>query len=295
MTDNRARQRTGLLWLVGCYFFWGFQPLYWAIDAQADTAFLLASRILWAAVCCLGILAAQGKLGQLAAVFTTRELRRREIPAAALLLADWSVYLFAVRDGKIMECSLGYYIMPLIMFALGAVVYRERVTWKHVGILVFVVVGIALSFGGFGGFPWVTVLLALCFAVYSAIKKGLDIDSVVSTSAEIVMMTPLAVAYILVFCRGENGLAGLTVGRQLFLIGGGLVTGLPMVFFALGVRRLPLTLTGVMQYLSPSLGLVCSLLLGESMTGMKLLSFGFIWLGLGLYLLEVFRADRAAA
>ena len=293
--NTKYNYKRGMLAMAACYLFWGFQPLYWALDDGVDTTFLLATRILWAAVVCLVILGIQGKLGQLAEAFRSREVRRREIPASLLLLADWSIYLFAIRAGQIQQCSLGYYIMPLVMFALGAVIYRENVTWKHLAILALVVIGICLSVQGFGGFPWVTAALAVCFAVYSAVKKSLSIDSIVSTTMEILLMTPLALLYILLFGRGAGGLADLTLVRQLFLIGGGLVTGLPMVFFSLGVRHLPLTMSGMCQYLSPTLGLICSRILGESLTAEKLLSFAFVWLGVLLYLWMAFHEIRAEA
>lgn len=283
MSAIQPNRRKGLAAMAACYFIWGFQPLYFALDSGIDTTFLLVCRILWAAVCCLIILAVQGKLGQLARVFKSPQTLRIEIPAAVLLLADWGIYLFAVRCGRIMECAMGYYIMPLVMCALGAVVYREKIYRTHVIALVFIVTGIILSAGGFGGFPYVTVLLSLCFAVYSALKKNLSIDSVVSTTAEILILVPVCIIYICFFGHGEDALAGMDFYRQLFVIGSGIITGLPLVFFAIGLRHLPLSLTGILQYVSPSLGLVCSLILGESFSAKKLISFFFIWVGVIIY------------
>lgn len=294
LANPQYNYKKGLGAMAVCYLIWGFQSLYWALDSGMDTSFLLACRIIWASVCCLVILAIQGKLKALADIFKDKKVLMREIPASLLLFADWAIYLFAVRQGKIMECSMGYYIMPLVMFTFGAVVFKEKITWKHIVILAIVIVGIIISANGFGGFPYVTILLSLCFAVYSALKKSLTIDSIAGTTAEILMMAPLALIYILVFCRNDSGLLGLTFARQLFLIGSGIVTGLPMVFFAIGVRYLPLTLTGMLQYVSPTLGLVCSLILGESLSTVKLISFGFIWLGMLLYILVEFKGNKAS-
>lgn len=198
--------RKGLPAMGVCFLFWGFQPLYWFmctnLCGQIDTFFLMACRIIWAAVCCLCILKVQGKLPQLWAVFRDRQVLKREIPASVLLFGDWLVYLWAVQNGRVLECSLGYYIQPLVVFALGAVIFKEKMSWRHFIIIAIVVVGIVLSTSGFGGVPYVTIALALMFAVYAAIKKSLTIDSIVSTSAEILMMVPVALLFVLLFRMG---------------------------------------------------------------------------------------------
>ena len=284
--------KKGIPTLLLCFFIWGFQPLYWYICGEWDTYFLLACRIIWAAVCCLCILWAQGKLPQLQAVFRDKNILKREIPASVFLLADWGVYLWAVQNGRVLECSLGYYIQPIVVFILGAVIFREKVSWRHIGILAVVVVGIALSTDGFDGIPYVTILLAVCFAIYAAIKRSLRIDSVVSTSAEIVMMVPLALLFILFFRMGDTGMGSITPLRQLMLLGAGVVTAMPMVLYSVGVKYLPLMTAGFCQYLSPTLAIVCGMVMGEYLTAEKLRSFYFIWAGVLLYCLNTVYEER---
>lgn len=287
--------KKGIPTLLLCFFIWGFQPLYWYICGEWDTYFLLACRIIWAAVCCLCILWAQGKLPQLLAVFRDKNILKREIPASIFLLADWGVYLWAVQNGRVLECSLGYYIQPIVVFILGAVIFREKVSWRHIVILAVVVVGIALSTDGFNGIPYVTILLAVCFAIYAAIKRSLRIDSVVSTSAEIVMMVPLALLFILFFRMGDTGMASITPLRQLMLLGAGVVTAMPMVLYSVGVKHLPLMTAGFCQYLSPTLAIVCGMIMGEYLTAEKLRSFYFIWAGVLLYCLNTVYEERKKA
>lgn len=284
--------KKGIPTLLLCFFIWGFQPLYWYICGEWDTYFLLACRIIWAAVCCLCILWAQGKLPQLLAVFRDKNILKREIPASVFLLADWGVYLWAVQNGRVLECSLGYYIQPIVVFILGAVIFREKVSWRHIVILAVVVVGIVLSTDGFNGIPYVTILLAVCFAIYAAIKRSLRIDSVVSTSAEIVMMVPLALLFILFFRMGDTGMASITPLRQLMLLGAGVVTAMPMVLYSVGVKYLPLMTAGFCQYLSPTLAIVCGMIMGEYLTAEKLRSFYFIWAGVFLYCLNTVYEER---
>lgn len=287
--------KKGIPTLLLCFFIWGFQPLYWYICGEWDTYFLLACRIIWAAVCCLCILWAQGKLPQLLAVFRDKNILKREIPASVFLLADWGVYLWAVQNGRVLECSLGYYIQPIVVFILGAVIFREKVSWRHIVILAVVVVGIVLSTDGFNGIPYVTILLAVCFAIYAAIKRSLRIDSVVSTSAEIVMMVPLALLFILFFRMGDTGMASITPLRQLMLLGAGVVTAMPMVLYSVGVKYLPLMTAGFCQYLSPTLAIVCGMIMGEYLTAEKLRSFYFIWAGVLLYCLNTVYEERKRA
>lgn len=284
--------KKGIPTLLLCFFIWGFQPLYWYICGEWDTYFLLACRIIWAAVCCLCILWAQGKLPQLLAVFRDKDILKREIPASVFLLADWGVYLWAVQNGRVLECSLGYYIQPIVVFILGAVIFREKVSWRHIVILAVVVVGIVLSTDGFNGIPYVTILLAVCFAIYAAIKRSLRIDSVVSTSAEIVMMVPLALLFILFFRMGDTGMASITPLRQMMLLGAGVVTAMPMVLYSVGVKYLPLMTAGFCQYLSPTLAIVCGMIMGEYLTAEKLRSFYFIWAGVFLYCLNTVYEER---
>ena len=287
--------KKGIPTLLLCFFIWGFQPLYWYICGEWDTYFLLACRIIWAAVCCLCILWAQGKLPQLLAVFRDKNILKREIPASVFLPADWGVYLWAVQNGRVLECSLGYYIQPIVVFILGAVIFREKVSWRHIVILAVVVVGIVLSTDGFNGIPYVTILLAVCFAIYAAIKRSLRIDSVVSTSAEIVMMVPLALLFILFFRMGDTGMASITPLRQLMLLGAGVVTAMPMVLYSVGVKYLPLMTAGFCQYLSPTLAIVCGMIMGEYLTAEKLRSFYFIWAGVLLYCLNTVYEERKKA
>lgn len=287
--------KKGIPTLLLCFFIWGFQPLYWYICGEWDTYFLLACRIIWAAVCCLCILWAQGKLPQLLEVFRDKNILKREIPASIFLLADWGVYLWAVQNGRVLECSLGYYIQPIVVFILGAVIFREKVSWRHIVILAVVVVGIVLSTDGFNGIPYVTILLAVCFAIYAAIKRSLRIDSVVSTSAEIVMMVPLALIFILFFRMGDTGMASITPLRQLMLLGAGVVTAMPMVLYSVGVKYLPLMTAGFCQYLSPTLAIVCGMIMGEYLTAEKLRSFYFIWAGVLLYCLNTVYEERKKA
>ncbi len=281
---NRSRAaKTGFLCILVCYCLWGLQPLYWNLDHTFDSMFLMASRAVAAGLFCLLLLAAQGKLGQLKAVFADPKLMAREIPAALFLFGDWFVFIWAVQHRQVLESSVGYYIQPLVVFTFGALLFRERCRPYHLAALAFMVAGIAVSALALGTLPWVTVSLALMFAFYAAIKKSLSIDSVVSTSCEILLMAPFLLAYVLIFRRGAGGLAELNLARTAFLLGGGVITGLPMLLYSVGVKQLKLMTASIGQYVSPTLGLLCSVILHEEITRGKLVSLAFIWAGILIY------------
>ena len=281
---NRSRTvRAGFLSIVACYCLWGLQPLYWNLDHTFDSMFLMATRAVAAGLFCLILLAAQGKLGQLKAAFCDPKILAREIPAALFLFGDWFVFIWAVQHRQELECSVGYFIQPLVVFTFGALLFREKCRPYHFAALLFMVAGILVSTLALGALPWVTVSLALMFAFYAAIKKSLRIDSIVSTSCEILLMAPFLLAYLLIFRRGPGGLAELNLPRTLFLLGGGVITGLPMLLYSIGVKQLRLMTASIGQYISPTLGLLCSLILHEEITWEKLVSLAFIWVGILIY------------
>lgn len=289
---SKSAVRTGLVCILICYVLWGLQPLYWRLDDTFDSMFIMAFRSVSASLFCLLLLAAQRKLPQLAAVLRDPKILAREIPAAVLLFGDWFVFIWAVEHAQVLQSSVGYYIQPLVVFAFGALIFHERCRGYHFAALLFMIAGIAVSALALGTLPWVTISLAVMFALYAAIKKSLAVDSIVSTTCEILLASPFMLAYLLLFRRGAGGLAGLTPSLTAFLLGGGIVTSLPMLLYSAGVRRLRLTTVSVGQYISPTLGVLCSLILNETITREKLWGLALIWAGIAIYAVFTIREQK---
>ena len=244
--------------LILCYVLWGFQPLYWAFISNVDSFVILACRIVRAAVFSLLILLFTGRLGELRELFRDQRTMRVLLPAVVFLLADWAVFIVVINSGHVLDASLGYYVNPLLLFAIGVLVYREKCTRVQVLALLIAAVGVVISTVAFGEFPFISLIIAVNWGVYAALKKNVRADGVVSIAAETLLLTPLAIAYLLLFRRADFAAMGLReVG---FLIGSGVVTALPMFLYSNSVAKFSMIVMCFAQYLSPTFNLVCGLL-----------------------------------
>lgn len=270
MNDIRKKDIAAV---ILCYVLWGFQSLYWALDRDMDSFTMLAGRIVATAVFAILALAIGGRLGELKTLFHDKGTMKFLYPSAFFMLTDWGVFLVVVNAGHILDTSLGYYISPLLIFAVGVVVYRERCEKTVYGALAVAAAGVAVSTVAFGSFPAVPLVVALAWTVYSSIKRSVHIDGLLSISAETLLITPLALLFLVFFRRSE--IAAFTWRELLFLAGSGIVTGLPMVLYSDAVRKFPLTAMCFIQYLSPTFALFCGLISGESFSGSQLVSLLF--------------------
>ena len=280
---EKTKQKDYLLTVI-CYVVWGFQPLYYAIKPETDAMFLLTSRILWAGVFVTSIVLVQGRGKEIIATFKKKDLMLKHIvPGAIFNFLDWGVYMWAVMNGHILATSMAYYIAPLAVCYFGVIFFKEKMTWQMGVATAIIVAGVLFAGDGFGNSPLITIILMFCFAAYAAFMKGVKEDSPLCTSVMMILAAPAAIIYIAIFRMGENGMASVDLGIQFFLIGAGIVTVLPILIYASCVKRLPMTIMGFLQYLSPTLGIVCSYLMGETMGKNDYILFGFIWTGVLLY------------
>ena len=259
--------------LIFCYAFWGFQPLYWALNDTLDSYTLLACRIIMAAVFSVLILAVAGRLDELGELFRNKRMLRFEILAAIFLLLDWGVFIVAVNGGHVLDVSIGYYVNPLLLFGIGIVIYKERCTKAQIIALGIAVIGIIISTVAFGSFPMLSVVIAINWAVYAALKKNVRADGVVSIAAETLIMSPVAIIFLLL-CRRDviGSLNGIEI---LFVIGSGIVTALPMFLYSYSVCRFSLIVMCFVQYLSPTFNMICGFITGERFSTSQLVSLVF--------------------
>ncbi len=287
--------RQGLFAAAGAYLIWGLFPIYWKLLQSVPAAQIMAHRIVW----CLLIVALW--LGLREGFGWLRGLSRRLLAmlatSALLISLNWWLYIWAVNAGHIVETSLGYFINPLVSVLMGVLILRERLNaaqWCAVAVAAGGVLW--LTWQG-GRLPWIALALALTFGSYGLIRKLAVVPSVQGLAVESGLLFVPAVAFLIaseLSGRGSFGHGALRI--DLLLVVGGVVTALPLILFAVGARRIPLSMVGILQYLAPTLQLACGVLLfGEPFTHAQALGFGCIWLALGIYAIDgLWRARRRA-
>lgn len=291
--DERTR---GLLYALAAYGAWGFFPIYFKALGGLPALEILAHRIPWSALFMAGWVARQGRWRDAAA--TLRDPRRLRVLATTttLIAFNWGVYVWAVNAGRIVEASLGYFINPLVNVLLGALFLQEtlsRVSRWAVGIATAGVLVLAIRVGTF---PWIPLSLAVSFGLYGLLRKRAEVDAAVGLLVEMLLLAPIAVAWLAWLDGRGTGAFGSGPRITLLLMAGGVITSLPLVWFGLAVRRLRLSTLGFVQYMTPSTQLLLAIwLYGERFTPAHAVAFGLIWLSLGLYTAEaVWRQRRPA-
>ena len=292
--------RKGLLYGIVAYFLWGVFPIYWKLLDTVSAIEILMHRIAWSLVFLVIVLAIR-KHWQWLAIVRNRPKILLSVSLSALLLAvNWFTFIWAINHGFIVEASLGYFINPLLNVALGVVFLKERLRrWQSVAILI-ALLGVIYLTVTYGAFPWIALTLACTFGLYGILRKTAALDSLEGLSLEMALLFLPALAFIL---YGEfSGTATFLHGNwtsSMLLILAGVVTAIPLLFFSAAVRRAPLVVIGLLQYLAPTLQFTIGVLIyGESFSNSRFIGFCFIWVALAIYAAEGvnrWRRELAAA
>ena len=294
-----AIDRRGLLAAATAFTIWGVFPAYWHLLKAVPSMQIMAHRVVWSAVLVVGwLLWRQGWDW-----WRTIAARPRMLAALALsgavIAFNWGLYIWAVNAGHVVETSLGYFINPLVTVALGVVVLRERLRRPQWIAVACAAAGVAWLTWSAGSPPWIALGLAGSFALYGLVRKLVPVDAVAGLGVESLFMFLPALAYVLWAEAGHGGgfIGGWSLGTQLLLVFSGVVSAVPLVAFAYGVRRIPLSVVGLLQYIGPTLQLLLGVwFFREPFTAVHALGFGAIWLGLAIFAGEgLWRGRRRAA
>lgn len=284
----------GPLCVLGCYIIWGLLPVFWHLLAAVDSLYVLAARIVWSAAFLLVLLAARHQLGTVAAACRDRGQLGRMMISGVFICINWGVYIWAVNGGHALDASLAYYMNPILAVLLGTAVFGERLSplqWLSVAVTF---AGIVVTVAGHGQFPWMALVIGGSFAVYGAIKKGVRTDSGVSVLVETLTLAPFALVYLIWAEVHGTGAAGVLSGWQWLLLPlSGVATTVPLLFFAKGIKTTPMSLSGILMYVNPTLQFLVSVaVFREEFTAAYGVLFGFVWSGLALYLAAGFLRRR---
>jgi chloramphenicol-sensitive protein RarD len=216
---------------------------------------------------------------------------------ALLLTGNWLVYVWGVNTGHVIECSLGYFLVPLVNVAAGRFVLHEhlrRAQWIAIGCAAF---GVVLMIFQLGRPPWIALMIAGTWGGYSLMRKRSPLGALTGLTAETLLLAPLAIGYLgWQHHTGAGAIGRVSLGTHLLILSAGVITAVPLMLFAYAARRLRLSTLGLLQYIAPSVQLVLGIwLYQEPFDRSRVLSFAFIWAALALYSFDNLRQQRATA
>ncbi len=289
--EGAAAAREGVAAALGAYVLWGLVPVFFKQLAAVPALEIIAHRVLWSLLFVALLLGARRGFGAAWRAARNPRTLGRAAAAATLVMTNWFVFVWAVNDGRVLETSLGYFITPLVSIALGVAVLHERLRARQWAAIALAAAGVAIEGWRIGGLPWVSLLLAGTFGSYGLLRKQLPVDAAGGLLLETACAAPLAALYLL--WLGAGGSFGATTAIDLLLVASGVVTAVPLLLFAVGARRLPLTTMGFLQYVAPSLTFLLAIFLyGEPMNLARLAAFAAIWTGLALYTADMLLQRR---
>lgn len=290
-----ARKTAGAGYAIAAYTTWGLIPAYWKALAAVPALEILMYRVVGTVVFTCVLLSLGRRWNDVRSALASRRGLLALVASALLIASNWLVFIWAVNRGEIVATSLGYYLNPLANVALGVVVLRERLRPLQLVAVAIAAVGVAYFTVERGGLPWISLYLALSFALYGLVRKMVSAASLAGLAIETAMLAPVALLGIVWGELHGTGAfanaASLPVHVPWLLLGAGVVTALPLIWFASAARRLRLATIGLFQYIAPSLALALAVLrYGEPFTRAHAVAFGCIWSALALYSFESWRS-----
>ena len=277
-----------------CYTLWGLLPILfiWAQQAGAGAFEIVAWRTIWSLPCAGVLVFASGRAAGL------RRLERSTwgalLLSSLLIAVNWCTYVWAVGAGRTISASLGYYILPLLNVAAGALLFKERISRACQVAILLAAIGVFLQGLALGEIPWVSIVLAISFGGYGIVRKKAQVEAQLGLFVEcLILVLPAAGYAIWLAARGHAVFAATPVVTALLVLCGP-ATVIPLALFGYSARRLPLSLMGFLQFISPTLQFIVGVEAGESLTPLRALSFGFIWVGVIVFAGSFWRDHRAA-
>ena len=286
---------TGVLAAMGAFGVWAIFPIYFNQFGPGVSPWeILLHRVIWVESFLVIFILLSRRMDRVLELLKRPKTLLALAGSALVLGSNWATFIWAVTHAEILQSSLGYYINPLLNVFLGYCFLGERLRplqWLAVAIAA---AGVVISLIGYGEVPWLALLMAGCFGIYGLIRKQVDVDGITGLMVEALLMSPVAVAWLVAIYRHGGALfpeGGVRI--DLLLVGTGIVTILPLLLFVVAARRLRLSTVGLMQYISPTGHFLIGVYLyGEPFTAADGVTFGCIWTGLALYTADMWLGHR---
>jgi len=288
--------RLGLLYATGAFLLWGVVPVYWKMLQHVPALEILAHRVVWGLALVAVWMTIRGRWQELRDVFRRPRTVAALLASTVFIAINWGLFIYAVNTNRVLATSLGYYINPLVNVLLGLVVLNERLNrkqWIAVSLAALAVILLTLQAGEL---PWISLVLPVSFGLYSLLRKTVHADAVVGLTFETAALFPFAAALLLrQELRGVGALGHQGIRMDLLLVAAGAVTAVPLILFTLGVRRIPLSTAGLLQYIAPTMTfLLAVLLFDEPFSTAHAVSFTLIWIALVIYSVDLRSRLRSA-
>ena len=273
---------------AGCAFFmWGVFPLYLKTLKTIPPLEILSHRVFWSFIMLALILTMRHQWGWITSIKKNPRITAAFIASASMLAINWVVYIWSINHGRIVDASLGYFIAPLFNVLFGVMLGERLRLWQWISVGL-AATGVAWLTISAGQLPWIGLTLAFTFGLYGLLRKTASLGALEGLTLETLVMLPLSALFLLLPESGSShAFVNAGINTSLLLIAAGPVTAIPLLLFAYGARRIPLSLVGILQYIGPTIQLLLGIYLyNEAFSSTKLIGYGLIWCALGLYSIE---------
>ncbi|CAG0910433.1 unnamed protein product [Cyprideis torosa] len=242
----------------------------------------------------LGLVSLQGRISLMRGALGTSRAIAATIFASLMISANWFLFIFSVQIGRVTETSLGYYIFPLLAVVLGVLVFKERLSKVQWLAVMLAAIGVSVLGTGQASVPWISLILALTFGLYGLVKKRLSVGPVISVTAEVVVLSPLAIGWLCYLHYNGNGVFGQDLRTSALLAFSGLLTAVPLILFSRAAQKVRLATVGLLQYINPTLQFICATVIFKEPFGtVQAITFGCIWVALAIYSASSLYQDKA--
>lgn len=286
----------GFFYASGAYLLWGVLPLFMKALAHISPAEVLVHRVIWSLPIAALVVLWTGRMGDIKAALRNPRMMGMAVLMAALVSVNWGIYVWAIGAGHALDAALGYYINPLFSVLIGAVVLKERLSRVQMAALAIAALAVAVITLEAGKLPLVALGLTGTWGLYAYFKKSLPIGPNQGFFLEILLLTPVALAYLAYLTATAQGHFMMGVSRDTILLGScGIITAVPLMLYANGAKLLRLSTIAVMQYMIPTLiFLTAVFVFGESFGPARMIAFPMIWLALILYTWSYLKKAKGA-
>ncbi|WP_343231744.1 EamA family transporter RarD [Wohlfahrtiimonas chitiniclastica] len=292
---NQSEYKKGIVYTLLCYIMWGNFPLYWYSLRMMSSTQLMSERIVWSVIFVVLITTLLKEWRGVLAVLTERKLVLMLFITSQLLFFNWLSYLWAITHDRVIDASLGYFITPIFSILLGRMILKERLSRAHFFAIVIAIMGIVWITIESRTVPFVALILASSFGFYGLLKKKYPVRALTGIAFETFFMLPFAVSYLSYSMITDHIVFfELSALPMTLLILSGAVTTIPLLLFAEGAKKIPLSLVGIVQFASPTLQLINGLIFfGESMSRMRLIGFMIVWVAVGIFIVSEYQRYQA--